>query len=260
MKKILLAILLFSCTIFANACSCDRFDIDTYTSAVRNYNNSTGLDYKLTVVTEIEGETSYTQEESLNKYQISTTRKVDNFSSNLKKYQILTHDQMGNSAPQKIYELNRYYKGEEGKFYTNEISINVNNKQAQNITYEDKYDEESPYHLNNLTPVFDSRYISDFVIVKDSSSKGSSVATFKAACPALFECNEDVIEYKVYINKNYYFSKIEFTVNTTIQKTVINENNAAELKDFVKTMSYKYEFNQYNSKVSINFPSDLINY
>ena len=139
MKRKLLLILLLVCPFIVNACSCDKFDINTYTSAVKNYENSTGLDYKLTVTTITDGADTYILQESRNKYKLSTTRKVENFYSTLSKYEVTTNDVTGNGAPQWVYSLNRYYVGETNKFYTNEIA-NVNNKQVEDKNYEEKYD------------------------------------------------------------------------------------------------------------------------
>lgn len=245
MKRKLFLIFALICPFFVNACSCDRFDMKTYESAVRNYNNSTGIEYNLTVTEYTEGSNKYLLEESENKFVFSTTKVVLNFASTLKKYEVVSNDFGANSAPQKVYELNRYYKEETGKFYTNEIGQNIDNKVTEGITYEDKYTENDAYHLNNLVPVFKSENISNFSIVKDENNKGYSIATFTAACPSVAECDEDkeMITYKVTMNKQFYFDKIEFTT--------VFEN---------KTRTYEYKFLNYNSDVNIVFPNDLVNY
>jgi len=245
MKRKILLVLLLICPFFINACSCDKFNIQTYASAVRNYNKSIGMDYKLTVTTYTEGSNIHVLEESYNKFEFNTAREVLNFASEMNKYEILTDDYGINSAPQKVYELNRYYVGDSGKFYTNEVAHNNDFKQIDNVTYEQKYDVNSVYHINNLVPVFKTEDVANFSIIKDKSHKGYSIATFSAACPSTVSCDEDkeVITYKVTIDKEFYFSKIEFTT--------VFEN---------KTIEYKYEFNEFNSDVEIIFPNDLVNY
>lgn len=240
MKKILL-ILMLICPLFVQGCSCDKFDINTYTSAVKRYNDSTGVEYKLTITTKTAGENEYKLEESTNKYIFSTTKEVLNYSSILREYKIITNEYGTNSAPLPVSTLERYYKRENTTFYTNDVTRNE--KTAETITYEEKYDEDNKYNIYNLVPVFDRRNIDNFSIVKDSKGKGNSIATFDAACPATSSCTEDVTKYTVYMNKYYNFTKIEFT---TINGDV--------------TTTYKYEFYKYNSDVQIEFPSDLASY
>ncbi len=242
MKKIWMVILLVV-PFFINACSCDKFDINTYASAVRNYNNSVAIDYNLTITTRSSGSDNYELEESNYNYEFSTTKQVLNFASTLKKYKIIVSSSGTESAPQKEYELNRYYKSDVQKFYINRIAY-VDNKRVENITYENKYDSTSPYHVNNLVPVFDADKITEFSITKDSANKGYSIATFKGACPTTIECDAStLVSYKVTINREFYFDKIEFTI--------VNEE---------KTIEYKYEFLNYNSDVTVNFPNDLDSY
>lgn len=244
MKRKLLLILILICPLFINACSCDKFDHNTYKSAVKNFKNSTGLDYKLEVTTYTEGENGYLLEESTYKYQLTTTREVTNFASNIKMYQVISSEHGANSAPTKVYELNRYFVGEENAFYTNHLA-NVDNREKEYISYEEKYDSESIYHIDNIVPVFEYEEISNFKIEKDSSKKGYSTVTFDAACLSYseVECTEEVTSYKITIDKNYNFKKLEYTVVS---------NN--------KTIDYKYEFLNYNSDVEIVFPDDLANY
>lgn len=243
MKRKILLILLLIFPFFINACSCDKFDIETYNSAVRNYKNSTGIDYNLTVTTYTEGYNKYILEESSVKYIFNTTKEVLDFSSQLKKYEVITNQHVANSAPQKVYELNRYYKGSEGKFYTNEIALNNDFKQVEQTNYESKYTKEDADHTDNIVPVFDGADITEFSIVKDKANKGYSIATFKAACPSVLTCDNELVSYTVTMDKGFYFTKIEFTI--------VNGS---------KTINYKYEFNKYNSDVKITFPNDLVNY
>jgi len=240
MKKILL-ILMLICPLFVQGCSCDKFDINTYTSAVKRYNDSTGIEYKLTVTTKTEGENEYKLEESTNKYIFSTTKEVKNYSSILREYKVVTNEYGTNSAPLPVSTLERYYKRENTTFYTNDVTRNE--KTAETITYEEKYDEDSKYNVFNLVPVFDSRNIANFSIVKDKKRSGYSIATFDAACPIISPCAEDITTYTVYMDKYYNFNKIEFTTT-----------------DGIVTTTYKYEFYKYNSDVKIEFPSDLGNY
>ena len=45
------------------------------------------------------------------------------------------------------------------------------NKQVENITYENKYDLNSMFHLKNIIPAFNADFISDFKIEKDKKNK-----------------------------------------------------------------------------------------
>lgn len=242
MKNRLLLVCVLVLSIFLQACSCDRFDMDTYNSAVKNYTNSIGLDFDITVRTVTEGSNVELLEESQYKYQLTTTRGVKNFASTIKKYEIITTNYGANGDPVKVYELNRYFKEETQKFYINENAV-VSNRKVENVTYEEKYDTSSIYHLNNIVPVFTKENMANFKIVKDDSKKGYSIATFDAVCPTAFECGSEIINYTVTMDKDFYFSKIEFAV--------VNGN---------KTSSYTYKFNKYNSYVEIVFPNNLNSY
>lgn len=259
MKKKVLSVALIIFTFFVNACSCNKFDVDTYVSAVKNFNNSTGFSYELTITTETVGEKKYYVEESEHKYRVTPTRVVENFASEIKKYEISTDSFTGNGAPVKIYELNRYYKGQEGKFYISETYGNNGKREVENTTYENKYGSDSMYNLKNLIPTFSKEFISDFNIEKHSDKRGYSVATFNAACPSYLECSGKVITYKVVINKQFYFDSIEFTFQNKEQESNgVNGENTGDIT--VTNVSYKYTFHEYNGDVEIVFPNDLVNY
>lgn len=236
-NKLLLVLTLILC-VFVSACSCNKFDIDTYTSTVKNYKNSVGIDYKLVVTTVTNGSNKIISKESSNVYEFSTTREVLNFSSTEKTYEIATSNVGANGDPEKVYEINRYYVGNTGKFHT--IIPSINSRNVEDITYEEKYNASSEYHLNNIVPVFNEQDITDFNIEESESKKGYSIATFKAACPTHIASDNELIEYKVTINKDYYFEKIEFTI--------INGD---------KTSTYVYTFNKYNNDVKVTFPNNL---
>lgn len=244
MKKILLALLMFI-PLCLTGCGCNKFDINTYSSAVKNFKNSTGYEFKLVVTTKEAKKDYYLKEESVNKYVISTTGKVTGFFSELKEYKILTYTNGPDVFPSSpSYTLNRYYKGEINKFYFNErIEQSKDIQEVKPISYEDKYnDVTSRYYLENVVPVFSKEIVSKFNIAKLGKG-GSSIATFEASCPAYLKCDNEVIEYSVSIDRNFYFSKIEFSVVS-----------GAVTKEF------KYEFTNYNSDVKISYPSELENY
>lgn len=260
MKKKVLLPLLMIFTFFVNACSCDKFDIDTYVSAVKNFNNSTGFSYELIVTTETEGENKYYLEESIHKYKVTPTRIVENFLSEMKRYEISKDSFSGNGAPVKVFELNRYYKGEEGNFYVNEVYGNKDDKDVESTTYEEKYGENSEYNLKNIIPTFSEEFIGDFNIEKLDGKKGYSVATFKATCPAFAECADDyVVKYKVVINKQFYFDSIEFSYEIKEEKTEV-VNGETVFDTIITKVDCKYTFKGYNGDVEIVFPNDLANY
>ena len=58
MKKVFTVVTLIF-ALLISGCSCDKFDIDTYGSAVKNLKNSTGFEYKLTVTIKTEGQGYY---------------------------------------------------------------------------------------------------------------------------------------------------------------------------------------------------------
>ena len=139
--------------------------------------------------------------------------------------------------------MKRYYVGETQKFYTNESSSVRDERQVEEITYEDKYDELSMYNVNNLVPVFEKEYVSNFKI-EELDGDGNSKATFLAACPTYSDCNVNgVVSYTITMDENFYFKSIEFSV--------VNGE---------KTINYTYKFYKYNSKVEIQLPSDLETY
>lgn len=239
-KNLFLSILLLF-TLLVGACSCDKFNIETYNTAVRNYNNATAIEYDLTVTRYTKGETSYILEESINKYELSTIREVINYGSSLKRYEITTSDYGPNGAPVSVYELNRYYKREANSFYTNTIVPGaINNKEITNESYDQKYDITSEYNINNIVPVFNEENISNFSIIKDESRKGYSIATFESKYPSYSNESTAIVTYTIYINKDFYFDKIEYAYESELEK-----------------VTYKYEFKNYNSDVVIEFPSDL---
>lgn len=238
MKSKLLFVLTLVFSVFLSACSCNKFNIETYNSAVKNYEYSSGIDYNLVITEVSENSNEIISIESHNLYELSTTRIIENFASTTKKYRITTSDIGANGDPEAYFEQNRYYNQSKGIFYTIAPSLNV--RQPENITYEEKYDLSSEYNIKNIIPVFKEEDISGFNIKEDKKHDGYSIATFTAACPAALSCDEKKIDYKVTIDKNYYFSKIEFTIVSG-----------------VKTSTYVYSFNGYNNDVVINFPSDL---
>lgn len=238
MKSKLLFVLTLVFCVFLSACSCNKFSVETYTSAVKNYENSSGVDYNLVITEVTEGNNEIISIESNNVYELSTTRVVEKFASTTKKYRITTSNIGANGDPEPYFEQNRYYSDDNGIFYTIVPGLNV--RQPENVTYEEKYDLTSEYNIRNIIPVFKEENISDFNIKEDKKRDGYSIATFKAACPTTLSCDETKIDYKVTIDKNYYFSKIEFTIVSGL-----------------KTSSYVYSFNKYNNDVVVDFPSNL---
>lgn len=238
MKSKLLFVLTLVFCVFLSACSCNKFSVETYTSAVKNYENSSGVDYNLVITEVTEGSNEIISIESNNVYELSTTRVVEKFASTTKKYRITTSNIGANGDPEPYFEQNRYYSDDNGIFYTIVPGLNV--RQPENVTYEEKYDLTSEYNIRNIIPVFKEENISDFNIKEDKKRDGYSIATFKAACPTALSCDETKIDYKVTIDKNYYFSKIEFTIVSGL-----------------KTSSYVYSFNKYNNDVVVDFPSNL---
>lgn len=258
MKKILM-ILLLAFPFCISACSCDNFNLKTYNSAVNYYNNSTGIDYKLTMVTRISNQYKQTEDEGTYKYTFTPTKKVINFASIINKYEIEVRKDGTKGNPTKVFELDRYYKSSENKFYTKSA---INDKRnVENITYEEKYDKNSEYHISNLIPIFTNEEISNYKIVKHETLKGYSVATFEAACPVISNCDTDLkITYRVTIDKDFYFSKIEFTTIKTLKKAVKATETTPAVAAVVETVKYTYEFNNFNDNVEVTFPKDLANY
>lgn len=256
MKKKVLSILLIIFTLFVNACSCDNFNVDTYLSAVKNFNNSTGFSYELIVTSETEGENKYYLEEGIHQYRVTPTRIVENFLSEMKKYEISKDNLSGNGAPVQIYELNRYFKGEEGKFY---VEDNNRKYPPEETTYENLYKNDSRYNLNNLIPTFSKDFIGDFNIEEHSNKDGYSVATFKATCPVGVKCTDEIVSYKVVINKRFYFDSIEFSFYSKEETSqIVNGQNVTST--IVTKYTYQYTFHAYNGDVKISFPDDLVNY
>lgn len=258
MKKILM-ILLLVFPFCISGCSCDNFDINTYKAAVDYYNNSTGLDYKLTKVTRVTNDYTEIEDEGTYMYKLTPNREVIDFASIINKYEIEVRKDGTRGNPTKVFELDRYYKSSENKFYTKSA---INDKRnVENITYEEKYDKDSEYHISNLIPTFTTREISNYKIVKQGSLKGYSVATFEAACPATANCDDDLkITYSVTINKDFYFSKIEFTTIKTLKEATEATETTPAVAAVVETVKYTYEFNGFNDNVNIVFPKDLANY
>lgn len=258
MKKILIALLLIF-PFLINGCSCDKFDVDTYLTAVKYYNNSTGVDYKLTKITQVTNSNIEVQEEGTYKYEYSSTKKVINFASVIKKYKIELKKDGTNGNPNLVFQLDRYYKSDENKFYSKDA---INDKRnVENITYEEKYDEDSEYFYFNLVPVFSSKNIENFKISKHESKNKYSVATFEAACPVVAKCDENKkITYTVTMDRDFYFNKIEFTTYKTIKEAIEATETTPFVAAVVETTKYTYEFNKFNSDVKIEFPADLANY
>lgn len=234
MKKVLLSFFLMF-TILLSGCSCNRFDIDAYTSAVKNYENSYGFEYKLIVTTIEEGVNKITSAETNTTFEFTTTKEVKNFASTTKTYEIATSNVGANGDPELVYEISRYYVGNTGKFHT--IIPSINKRDVEDITYEEKYNESSEFHLSNLIPIYSKENISNFNMEEDNDV---GVGTYKAACPSTLTCSEEIITYKVIVNKDYYFDRIEFTV--------VNGK---------KSSTYVYTFTKYNDAAKVLFPSNL---
>lgn len=245
MKKLLLMILMILPLVIVSGCSCNKFDLSTYESAVKNYNNSTGFEYELIVTTKVDGNDYYIREESKNKYLLTTTGVVYDFASELKSYKILTPANSPEGAPSLVYTLNRYYVGEENKFYTKEIAENSRElKSVENVSYTDKYsDPTSPYNRANLVPVFSSADLGGFQISSIESKSGYSTSLFTAPVPSHLTSTEEVALYSVTMNKDFYFETIEFVV----------VNGAT-------TTTYQYKFLNFNSDVELVFPAELVSY
>lgn len=245
MKKLLLMILMILPLVIVSGCSCNKFDLSTYESAVKNYNNSTGFEYELIVTTKVDGNGYYIREESKNKYLLTTTGVVYDFASELKSYKILTPENSPEGAPSLIYELYRYYVGEDNKFYTKEIAENSRElKNVENISYTDKYsDITSPYNKANLVPVFASADLGGFQISNIEDKNGYSTSLFTAPVPSHLTSTEEVALYSVTMNKDFYFETIEFVV----------VNGAT-------TTTYQYKFLNFNSDVELVFPAELVSY
>lgn len=241
MKNKLLLVLTLMVCVFVSACSCNKFDIDTYESAVKNYKNSIGVDYNLVITKVTEGSNRVISIESTNVYEFefSPNKVVKNFASTTKTYVTMTSSVAANGDPEKVDEYSRYYVGSAGLFHTYIPSINGN--QSENKSYEEKYNSTSEYHIDNMIPAFYEKNISDFNIEADKGSKGYSIATFKAPSPSYLISDDEIIEYKVTINKDSYFSKIEYTV---VEGTT--------------TSTYVYSFNKYNNDVKVDFPSYVL--
>lgn len=258
MKKKIVTLLMTLALLFVNGCSCDKFDLETYQSAVDHLNNSLGVSYDLTVTIETEGKNEYYLEESSQQYIFKPNRKVEQFASNFAVYKIEKDSYSGDSAPYPITKLNRYYKEENNTFYTNVIEGTTNDKKAKVISYEDMYDIESEYNVHNLFPVFSSEFVSEFKIEKDESRDGYSIAYYKAECPAYLECDGDIISYKATIDDNFYFRTIDFVCEKSIEESVF-EDGEIKTKTFIEKRTYSYVFNKYNSEVLVNYP-DLTDY
>ena len=245
MKKLLLAILMIF-PLFVSACSCDKFDLSTYESAVKNFNKSTGFEYKLKITTKTQGASSYKREESYNKYLLTTEGNVYDFASEIKDFKIPVDSNgiEGNPRPERT--VNRYYVGVTRTFYT-KIKEGVSapsTSVAHDTTYDDIYSEDSNRHnINNLVPTFTKDEITDFHITKLEGSKGYSIAMFKAPAPSYIEYNGEKIEYTVVMDKSFCLDTIVFAV--------VNGTTTTE---------YEYTFYNFNNDVNIEFPADLASY
>ncbi len=244
MKKIFTVITMIF-TLLISACSCDKFDADTYERAVKNLKNSTGFEYKLTITTKTEGQSYYLKEESNNAYRLTTTGIVENFASTLKSYNISAPNNGPEGAPTLVYSLNRYYVGEENKFYIKETAINsIENKKVESKKYEEVYNDiNDKYNTANLVPTFSKEQITGFQISEIKGNKGYSRAVFTAPTPSFIESNEEVALYSVTMDKDFYFK--------TLEVYVVGEG---------VSITYQYEFLNYNGDVEIVFPADLVNY
>ena len=230
--------------IIISACSCDKFNLATYEKAVKNFNNSTGFEYTLTVTEKVEGQNYYTREEIENKYLLKTTGEVNNFSSSLKSYRIDTPENGPESAPSLEYTLYRYYVGETNKFYTREIAKNTEEKGYQSISYDEKYsDINSEYYSKNLVPVFVKNQVTGFSISNIEGKDGYSTSLFTAPVLSCFESDSEQTLYAVSMDDDFYFYTIEFAI--------VNGKT---------TTTYQYKFLNYNSDVNIDFPLDLVSY
>lgn len=244
MKKVLTVITMIF-ALLISGCSCDKFDVDTYESAVKNLKNSTGFEYKLTVTIKEEDKDYYLKEESNNAYRLTTTGVVENFASTLKSYNISAPNNGPEGVPSLVYSLNRYYVGEENKFYVKKTATNsIEDKKVELKTYEEVYsDIKDKYHMNNLFPVFSKDQITGFQISEIKGDKGYSKAVFTAPVPFFIESNEELALYSVTMDKDFYFK--------TIEVYVVDDNIS---------ITYQYDFFNYNGDVEIIFPADLVNY
>jgi len=244
MKKLLLIILMIF-PFIVSACSCDNFNMATYEKAVKNYNNSTGFEYTLTITKRVEGQNYYTREEYKNKYLLKTTGEVENFSSELKSYRIDTPQDAPESAPRLIYTLYRYYVGETNRFYTRQIGENLSEvKGYKNNSYDEEYsDINSQYNIKNLVPVFQKNQLTGFSISNIDGKDGYSASLFTAPVLSCYASDSEETLYAVTMDKNFYFYEMEF---------VLEKDSS--------TATYEYKFLNYNSDVNIEFPIDLVSY
>lgn len=244
MKKLLLALFMIF-PLFVGACSCDKFDITTYESAVKNYSKSTGIEYRLKVTVKEEGASKYLREESSNKYILTTDGNVQEYASELKKFDIPVDSKGVEGNPSLKSTLNRYYVGETGKFYTKiKEGTSAPITAVEVRSYDDLYqDTNDKNNVKNLVPLFSKDQISEFKISKLKGSKGYSEATFIAPVPSHIECSEKSTQYTVVMNKSFQFSSITFSV---VNETVVT--------------TYEYTFYNFNSDVNIEFPTDLASY
>ena len=242
MRKIFtIAIMFFM--LFVNGCSCHKFDEYTYITASNNYLNSVGLDFTLTISNRVAGAPSYESEVALVKYELSTTREVINFYSKKTGYTTVDtgHGAMG--APVSVYEKNHYYVGSENKIYEVTHSVEVDNTTTYEQSYEQYYNKETElYNINNIVPVLDIEHITAFNIEAMEEKDGYSKATFTAPAPAFATSESELIQYTVVMDRDFYFSSIDFTV--------VNGETST---------TYSYVFNGYNSNVVLEFPTNLGN-
>lgn len=245
MKKVLLFICLtFSLVI--NGCSCNKFDISTYESAVENFKDSRRYSFELTVTKEIKDQPYYTKDVYENMYMFTTTGAVNNFSSVLKSYKITNPT---STSPSGNYELfstvSRYYVGVENNFYTKVkegVAPEIKNKRY--ISYEENFaDSKNIFNINNIVPLFEAESLNNFKISGSKNKKGYSEATFTAPIANFVESEAETATYSLIINKDFYFKTIKFVVVTETVK-----------------LTYEYNFKAYNNTVNIEFPADLINY
>lgn len=243
MKKVLIILMMFI-PLFISACSCNNFNLKTYETAVKNFNNSTGFEYELTITKKVEGQEYYEKEYSKNKYLLTPTGEVYDFASELKHYRIGAPLNGPEEDPYLEYTTERYYVGEENMFYTKVVEGVREMKDKQYISYEEKYSNlNNQYNIKNLVPVFKKDQLTGFKISSFEDKDGYSTSLFSAPVPSFLESDEETTLYSVTINKKFYFYTIEYVVI-----------------DGSDTTTYEYKFLNYNSKVSIDFPADLVNY
>ena len=244
MKKLLLFVIMVI-PLMVSACSCNKFNIGTYESAVKKFDDSIGFEYNLKITTEYANENYYHVETSHNTYMLTTTGEVENFSSKSRKEKTITHELGPNDAPIIEYTAETYYVGSSRKLYKKEsLSTGREESSVESISYESKYSNPSDrYNIDNLIPTFAEDEMLDFSISKVEGSEGCSIAVFTASIPSYISSDEDTTVYSVTMDKDFYFSSITFSV-------IVGD----------KTITYEYQFINFNSDVVVTFPTNLEDY